>query len=182
MLVGAGVIVEKKEVALAIAGQQAAGLMGLVLVTIAAAFSTASAINATLFSTARLIRDVAARHDLPPFLSHGNRHDVPDYAVIGIGLTSGLLASLGSLEMLVQAASLSFLFTFGTVNGIALVQGANYRWISLAGLFGSFAATAALIWQSLVGEPLVLVVLAAMVLIATVGRRSILKTTRKDQG
>jgi len=175
MLVGAGTIVDKKEVALSIAGQHALGLTGLVLVTIAAAFSTASAINATLFSTARLMRDVAAHRDLPPLLSHENRRQVPDYAVIGIGLVSALLASLGSLEMLVQAASLSFLFTFGTVNGIALTQKVAHRWISLAGLLGSAAAAFVLIWQLVTTDPLVLVALAAMVLIATAVRPYILR-------
>jgi len=40
-------LVEKKEVALSIGGQQALGMVGLILVTIAAAFSTGSAINTT---------------------------------------------------------------------------------------------------------------------------------------
>lgn len=65
MLVGAGAIVEHDEVSLSIAGQAAAGLGGLILVSIAAAFSTASAINATLFATARLARDVAEDGELP---------------------------------------------------------------------------------------------------------------------
>jgi amino acid transporter len=180
MLVGAGTIVEKKEVALSIAGQKALGFTGLVLVTIAAAFSTASAINATLFSTSRLMRDVAAHRDLPPLLRHENRRRVPDYAVIGIGLGSALLASLGSLEMLVQAASLSFLFTFGTVNGIALTQQVAHRWISLTGLLGSAAATLVLIWQMATGDPLELLALAAMVLIATVGRPYLMRLAQKD--
>jgi L-asparagine transporter-like permease len=141
-------------------------------VTIAAAFSTASAINATLFSTAGLMRDVSAHRDLPPLLSCENRRQVPVYAVIGIGLVSALLASLGSLEMLVQAASLSFLFTFGTVNGIALTQPVAHRWISLAGLLRSAAAAVVLIWQMVTGDPLVLIALAAMVPIAMVGRTS----------
>jgi amino acid transporter len=180
MLVGAGTIVDKKEVALAIAGQRAMGLTGLILVTVAAAFSTASAINATLFATARLMRDVAAHRDLPPLLSHENQRRVPDYAVIGIGLFSALLASLGSLEMLVQAASLSFLFTFGTVNGIALTQRVEQRWICLVGLLGSAAAAVVLVWQMVTTDPLILVALAAMVLFATVGRSLILRLAQKD--
>ena len=49
MLVGAETLIQEKEVALSIAGKQAFGITGLILVTIAAAFSTGSAINATLF-------------------------------------------------------------------------------------------------------------------------------------
>jgi len=178
MLVGASTIVEKKEVALSIAGQQALGLTGMILVTIAAAFSTASAINATLFSTARLMRDVADEHDLPPLLSHENQRDVPDYAVIGIGAVGALLASLGSLEVLVQAASLTFLFTFGTVNAIAFRQKVAHRWVSLLGLAGAAAAGVVSIWRMLTGDPWVLAALAAMVLLATVGRPPILRLTQ----
>jgi len=59
MLVGAETLIQKKEVALSIAGKQAFGITGLVLVTVAAAFSTGSAINATLFSTGNLMETVA---------------------------------------------------------------------------------------------------------------------------
>jgi amino acid transporter len=64
-LVGAGTIVEQKEVALAAAGKEALGSVGLVLVSVGALFAAASAINATLFATARLARRVADDGDLP---------------------------------------------------------------------------------------------------------------------
>jgi amino acid transporter len=65
MLVGAETLIQEKEVALSIAGKQALGIIGLVLVTVAAAFSTGSAINATLFSTGSLMETVAKKKDLP---------------------------------------------------------------------------------------------------------------------
>lgn len=61
MLLGAETLIQEKEVALAIASKEALGFTGLVLVTVAAAFSTASAINANLFSTGRLMGTVAER-------------------------------------------------------------------------------------------------------------------------
>jgi len=82
--------------------------------------------------------------------------------------------------MLVRAGSLSFLFTFGTVNGIALTQQVTHCRISLAGLLGSAAAAVVLIRQMVIGDPLVLVALATIVLIATVGRLYILRLTQKD--
>jgi amino acid transporter len=54
MLIGTDQVMQHKEVALAITGRQAFGTTGLIVVTIAAAFSTRSAINSTLFATARL--------------------------------------------------------------------------------------------------------------------------------
>jgi len=179
MLVGADIIIEEKDVALSVAGRQAMGVPGLILVTIAAAFSTASAINATLFSTARLMRDVSAHRDLPGVLSHMNEGKVPDYAVIAIGLVSALLAALGSLETLVQAASLTFLFTFATVNAIAFAQHVTLRWVSLIGLAGAVIAGAVAIWHMLFSNPMTLLALVLIVLTASLGRPYILRLAGK---
>ncbi|MEZ5366247.1 MAG: APC family permease [Bryobacterales bacterium] len=70
MLIGADQVVEHKEVALSIAGKQAFGTAGLIVVTVAAAFSTGSAINATLFATARLSCIVADDDELPDVFCH----------------------------------------------------------------------------------------------------------------
>src|SRR5665811_1672823 len=79
MLVGAETLIQKKEVALSIAGKQAFGITGLILVTIAAAFSTGSAINATLFSTSRLMETVAKKKDLPNIFIKENKARIPYY-------------------------------------------------------------------------------------------------------
>ena len=73
MLVGAETLIQKKKVALSIAGEQAFGITGLILVIIAVAFSTGSAINATLFSTGRLMETVAKKKDLPIFFCKRKR-------------------------------------------------------------------------------------------------------------
>ena len=93
MLIGADQVILHKEVALAIAGEKAFGTVGLVLVTIAAAFSTGSAINATLFATARLTHRVALDGELPAAVDHHNRQGAPDRAVIGLGVTAAVLVA-----------------------------------------------------------------------------------------
>lgn len=133
MLVGAETLVEKKEIALSIAGKKAMGFAGLVIVTIAAAFSTGSAINATLFSTARLMENVAEKKDLPNIFVKENKANIPYYAVLAIAALASVLAIIGSLGSLVDAASLIFLFTFGIVNFIAFRQKIRWRWLSLIG-------------------------------------------------
>ena len=80
MTVGAEKLIENKEIALSIAGKKALGTTGLIIVTIAAAFSTGSAINATLFSTARLMESVAEKKDLPHLFVKENVHKIPFYA------------------------------------------------------------------------------------------------------
>lgn len=175
MLVGAGTIVDQKEVALSVAGSQALGLTGLILVTIAAAFSTASAINATLFSTARLMQDVAQRRDLPDLLTHENKEEVPIYAIFSISVAAAVLASIGSLGDLVESASLVFLFTFGTVNFIAYNQSINHRWISLAGAIGSTLAIMVSVWRQVHHSLFSFICLTIIILLAVLGRPLILK-------
>jgi amino acid transporter len=85
MLLGADTVVEHGEVTLALASREAAGVVGLVIVTIAAAFSTGSAIHATLFSTARLASLVAENRELPAVFDHHNGAGVPVRAVLALG-------------------------------------------------------------------------------------------------
>lgn len=170
MLIGADQVVAHKEVALAIAGEQAFGTTGLVLVTIAAAFSTGSAINATLFATARLAHRVASDGELPAAIDHHNRFGVPDRAVIGLGLIAAALVATGSLIALVEAASLTFLFTFTVVCTLAFRLGAGYRLITGAGALAGGLACLALVIELLQTDPLALVFLAALVMVALFGR------------
>jgi amino acid transporter len=133
MIVGAESLVENKEIALSIAGKKALGTAGLIIVTIAAAFSTGSAINATLFSTARLMESVAEKKDLPHLFVKENKDNIPFYAVLCIAGISALLAIIGSLSSLVDAASIIFLFTFGIVNLITFQQEVKRKWLCLVG-------------------------------------------------
>lgn len=180
MLVGADQVVAHKEVALAIAGQQAFGTAGLVAVTIAAAFSTGSAINATLFATARLAHCVARDRELPAVLDHKNSRGIPDRAVILLGVSAALLAALGTLDSLVEAASLAFLFTFCVVCGAAFRQGAGWRVVTGAGAIAAALACGSLIVSLSQSDPLSLGLIAVLVLLTTFGRPLILKHVRTE--
>lgn len=175
MLIGADAIVEHREVALAIAGRHILGTTGLLIVTVAAAFSTGSAINSTLFATARLASEVAAHGELPEALEHENVHGVPDRAVIGLGLLAAGLAVLGSLTSLVEAASLTFLFTFTVVCGLALREGVGHRLATAGGTLACGAATVALFVRLLATNAAALLALAALGVIAIFGRPLLLR-------
>jgi amino acid transporter len=180
MLIGADQVVHHKEVALAIAGRQAFGTIGLVIVTLAAAFSTGSAINATLFATARLAHSVAEDGELPAALDHKNVVGIPDRAVIGLGVAAAILAAVGTLTTLVEAASLAFLFTFAVVCSLAFLQRAGLR---LATGFGALAATSAsiaLIVRLSSTDPLALFFLGLLVLIALFGRPVFLRHVKTE--
>jgi len=175
MLVGADTLIQEKEVALSIAGKQAFGITGLIFVTIAAAFSTGSAINATLFSTGRLMETVARKKDLPNIFVKENQANIPYYAIIIMAGLSAVLASIGSLNTLVDAASLIFLITFAIVNYISYRQKIKYKLISL---IGSIACLIAILLSSYVQfqkNPIPLIIILVLIFFALIGRPFILK-------
>jgi amino acid transporter len=175
MLIGADRVVEVKEVALSIAGQEALGVAGLATVTVAAAFSTGSAINATLFATARLSHEVAVAGELPEAMEHRNRQGVPDRAVISLGVLAMLFATVGSLSDLVESASLAFLFTFSVVCGLAFVERAGLRILTGPGAVGAAGAAVVLAIRLSMNAPLALALFGVMVLFAAVGRPLLLR-------
>jgi hypothetical protein len=140
MLTGTRAVIEDGEVALSQAGQAAMGTPGLVLVTLAAALSTASAINATLFSSARLAREVAQDGALPERLGQRNSKGSPQWAVLALAALALALALVGGLDGLVSGASIVFLLVFGTLNALAVKEGVGRRWITLPGTAGAFGA------------------------------------------
>jgi amino acid transporter len=175
MLIGADQVVEHQEVALAVAGRQACGVVGLVLVTIGAAFSTGSAINSTLFATARLAFKVSDDGELPASLGHTNRNGIPDRAVLVLAGIASVLAAIGDLGMLVEAASLAFLFTFSVVCALAYGQHAGSRLITGFGAITAAGAALALIVRLGRNQPLALGFLAVVVLVAAFGRPYLLR-------
>ncbi len=175
MLVGAETLIEEKEVALSIAGKQAFGMTGLILVTIAAAFSTGSAINATLFSTSRLMETVAKKKDLPDIFIKENKSRIPYFAILIIAGFSAVLSIIGSLNALVDVASLIFLFTFATVNYISFQQKMKNRWLSLIGAIACVIAILISSYTQLQNNPILLMIIVVFIGLAFIGRPFILK-------
>lgn len=180
MLAGALTVIDEKQVALAIAAQEGLGTYGLVMIVVAAGFATAAAINSTLFSTAKLADRVAEDGELPIFFEHTNSNGIPDRAVILIGILAAILAVTGSLSTLVEAASLVFLFTFGTVNFIAKDHIDRHRWIPWLGIIiGGLTMLILLVRLSFIA-PVALATLAFFVLIIIFVRPYILKKMQTD--
>ncbi|MEC9489809.1 MAG: APC family permease, partial [Halanaerobiales bacterium] len=76
-LVSPELIVEEKEVVIAIAGRKIMGIFGLVIASLAALFSTGSAINSTIFATSRLANKIARDGELPQKIAAKNKKGVP---------------------------------------------------------------------------------------------------------
>ena len=115
MLLADQTIIDRKEVAFAVVGEKALGTFGLWAATVGAVFSTSSAINATLFSTARLIRDVSAAGELPARLGR-ERRGLPAQAVLSIATLGAAFSLLPGITEIVSFGSLTFLLVFGLIN------------------------------------------------------------------
>ncbi|MFI4897326.1 MAG: APC family permease [Phycisphaerales bacterium JB059] len=144
MLIGADQIIEHKEISLAIVGTSALGHSGMVLAGVAAVLSTGSAINATLFATARLAKRVAEDGELPRLFAWENVRGLPVGSIIAIGLGGATLAAVGSLTRLVEAASLAFLVTFAIVNALGALELKTGRGLAWGGCLIAGGAAVAL--------------------------------------
>ncbi|MDX1687150.1 MAG: APC family permease [Candidatus Promineifilaceae bacterium] len=162
MISGASTMVEQKDVALAVAAEDALGRTGLIAMTIAAAFATTAAINSTLFSTAKLAGRVADDEELPAWFAHRNDNGIPDRSVIAVGVIAGALTILGSLSSLVEAASLVFVVTFTVVNLIAADKFEEHAWLPWAGALLSIAIGLTLAGRLIVTQPFTLAVLVVL--------------------
>lgn len=143
MLLPDATITAEKEVAFAIVGEKALGGFGLWAATVGAVFSTSSAINATLFSTARLVRDVSAAAELPAALGR-ERDGIPVGAILWIALLGAGFALLPGVTEIVSFGSLTFLLVFALINLLHARHTARPGWDrSLAYLGGALCCVAA---------------------------------------
>lgn len=115
MLLSDSMLAEQEEVALAAVGEAALGSFGLAFVTLGAVFSTASAINATLFATARLTRDVSRAGELPLALAK-ERNGIPRTAILALGVAAAGFSLMRGIGQIVAFGSLTFLVIFAIVN------------------------------------------------------------------
>ena len=175
MILGASGVVEGKEVALSNAAQQILGTPGLIAMTIAAAFATSAAINSTLFSTAKLAARITRDKELPKFWGHTNSNDIPDRAVIALGLTAGILAITGSLSSLVEAASLVFVATFGVVNYLCARTIADRSLLAWSGTALCAVIGAFLVYHLANSQPVPLMILGTLILVSIFVRPILLR-------
>ena len=105
------------EYALAEAARPFLGQAGFVLIGIAALFSTASAINATLFGTARLGVEMARHKELPHVFSlRRQQNDIPWASLLIITGVTLFFVNAANLTIISSFASSTFLMIFFAIN------------------------------------------------------------------
>ena len=160
----AGRIAEASDFALAEAASSTLGQVGFTVVAVSAVLATLSAINATLYGTARLSYSIALEGELPP----GFERKVWSEPV-GLLVTAGASLALANTLDVTEISSIAsavFLIVFAVVNLAALwVAGdAVARWVAAgAGVLGCLGAVVVLLVDTASHRPLALGVLAAMV-------------------
>ena len=145
-------VANDQEYVLAVAARPMLGQAGFVLIGIAALMSTASAINATLFGSARLAMVMAAEHALPRVFSMRERtRDVPWVSLVVLSVLTGAFLLLADLTVISSFASAVFLAIFAAVNLSAWrlrSRVAVAAAIPLAGAVFSLAALLVLLWHT----------------------------------
>jgi amino acid transporter len=158
-------IEQSRDYALAQAAKPFLGELGFRLIAIAALFSTASAINATLFGAANVCYMIARDGELPAGLSRTEWKD----ATGGLLLTAALVVLVMlcfDLSGIAMMGSAAFLLIYAAVNAghlrVLKATGANAPivWLSLLTCLAMFAVLCVYTWQQ---QPLAI---AALVIFA----------------
>ncbi len=161
-------IVSSQDYALAEAARPFLGAFGFGLIAVAALLSTGSAINATLYGTARVSYVIAKEGELPEQLDHM----VWKRPVEGLLITSGitlLISNLFDLTNISIMGSSGFLIIFAAVNFSNFLlagKSSRVRLLSMSGSVLCSAALVILIVQQALDNPGDLWILAGMVLVS----------------
>ena len=161
-------IVAAKDYALSEAARSFFGQTGFDLIAVAAMLSTASAINATFYGSARLSYCIARDGELPAMLERKAWNRPVEGLLITAVLTL-VVANAFDLTSISTLGSAGFLLIFAAVNAANAWHAAHtksHRWISVSGAVACLAALGALVWQTAMSSPEKLWVLAAMIAIA----------------
>ncbi len=151
-------LIHARDYALAEAARPSFGSAGFVMIGIAAMFSTTSAINATLYGSARMAYVIARSRELPAQLTRSIWNQPLEGLLITAGSTI-VLANVMNLDNISTMGSAGFLIIFAVVN-LAEARTASARgsapWISILAAAVCGTALVALVAKSTPGAVSVL--------------------------
>lgn len=154
--------------ALAQAAEPSLGQTGFTLVAISAVLATFSAINATLYGSARLSYTIALEGELPQQLEHKVWHQ-PAIGLIITAVLALLLANFIDLSSISTMGSAGFLIIFAIVNAANFVKAKEVnsnRLISGLGVAACLTALTVLFIYTLNNSPSEVWILGMMVVLA----------------
>ena len=157
-----------KDFALAAATRPFLGAFGFVMIGVAAAVSTASAINSTLYGAAKFTYAIAQAGELPREFER-NVWNKPVVGLLATGAGTLVLVNVANLDSISTMGSTAFLLIFAAVNY------ANYRLRAETGSSGPLAilgmvlclvALGAVFYYTITTAPLKILVLVGMLALA----------------
>jgi amino acid transporter len=164
-------IEQAKDYALAEAAKPFLGEFGFRLIAIAALFSTASAINATLFGSANVCYMIARDGELPARLSRTEWKQATGGLILTAALVI-LVTLLFDLSGIAMMGSAAFLLVYAAVNAghlrVLKETGANaiIVWLSILTCLAMFAILAVYTWKQQPAAIAALVMIAAASFVA----------------
>jgi amino acid transporter len=173
-----------KEYALAVAAKPALGQFGFLLIGLGALLSTSSAINATMFGTARLGMAMAQDEELPKAFSYTERtKPVPWVSLLAISIVTLVFVNIADLTIISSFASSTFLLIFIAINLSAIRLSKTIEanvWAPGLGLLlaaGSWAVLMGYLWRHDPKSLLQIGIFYVMVVVAELlfSQRSLLK-------
>jgi amino acid transporter len=164
-------IIASKETAFIAVGQAALGGVGRWIAIAGAVLATGSAINATLFSAARLLRDASTAGEVPAALGR-ETHGLPIVALAAISVVGAALAMMPGLTAIIAFGSGTFLAVYTTVNVLQFMMAtrARDRIIAAFGAVACVGALGALVVELARDDPRSLLVLIALTSLLTLAR------------
>ncbi len=171
MLVSDHLIVARKEVAFVTVGQAALGGPGRWAAIIGAVLATGSAINATLFSAARLLRDASAAGEVPGLLGRETA-GLPVVAMVFISIVGAGMAMLPGITAVIAFGSGAFLAVYTLVNYLQATMATRRvdRVLAWVGAGACVAALVALFVELARDDLLALVILTVLSVALALGR------------
>ncbi|WP_073067754.1 APC family permease [Fodinibius roseus] len=149
------VIREDPERALAVAAEPLIPF-GFTIISLAALFSTGSAINATLFSSGYLAKGMLSDHLLPDQFGSPKAEGIPNRTLVILAVITAAFTAYGSLDAITSFASLAFIIIFGTMSYLAFRQRKRPQFSSVipaVGMIGTAAFFVLMFWHLYNAEP-----------------------------
>jgi amino acid transporter len=150
------VISAHPELAVAKAVEPFLGSLGFTLISLAALFSTGSAINGTLFSSAHFGKGMLDEGLLPDRLGEADTDGIPEREVIVLGVLAAGFAAYGSLQGITSFGSLAFMGVFGVMCVLAFRErdhDAVSPFVPAVGAAGALLLFPVLLYHLAVYEP-----------------------------
>jgi len=164
-------IIQNEEYALAAGAGDVIGSWGTNLVILGALLATSSAISGTVFGASRQMSVIAKDGYLPKILSR-RINQIPVYAIISMAVCAFLLVLVGSLQLILEFGSVTFLLVS------ALMAYANYKvrgltrsssLITILALVGLIFGTVLILYYEFTNQPQQLVFIGGLYILLTLG-------------